>query len=55
MSSFVPGAVNNSREGLAAYYCQKGDQLEVIVKEKEADLRRLEAQRNEWNQKGTLK
>jgi hypothetical protein len=40
------------REGLQSYYQQKIEELEVVLREKEQNVRRLEAQRNEWNSKG---
>lgn len=42
-----------AREGLQAYYQQKIEELEQKLRDKEQDVRRLEAQRNEWNGKGT--
>jgi 26S proteasome regulatory subunit T6 len=42
----------DSRRGLKSYYSQKIEELEVILREKEQNVRRLEAQRNEWNSKG---
>lgn len=41
-----------SREGIKSYYQQKIEELEVIIREKEQNNRRLEAQRNDWNSKG---
>jgi hypothetical protein len=41
------------REGLQTYYTQKIEELEVVLREKEQNVRRLEAQRNEWNAKGS--
>ncbi|XP_049849202.1 26S proteasome regulatory subunit 8-like [Schistocerca gregaria] len=38
-------------EGLQTYYFQKIEELEVLIREKEQDVHRLEAQRNEWNSK----
>ena len=38
--------------GLSSYYQQKIEELEVVLGEKELDVRRLEALRNEWNSKG---
>jgi 26S proteasome regulatory subunit T6 len=43
----------NSREGIKSYYQQKIEELEVIIRDKEQNNRRLEAQRNDWNSKGT--
>ena len=48
----VPGAGSTSASGsggIQAYYASKIDELEVIVREKTQNLRRLEAQRNELN------
>lgn len=42
------------REGLQTYYAQKIEELEVTLREKEQNVRRLEAQRNEWNAKGSF-
>jgi hypothetical protein len=44
-----------SRQGIKTYYIQKIEELEVTLREKEQDVRRLEAQRNEWNSKGERK
>ena len=41
-------------DGLASYYAAKIEELEVIVREKTQNLRRLEAQRNELNSKVRL-
>ena len=38
--------------GLSRYYQSKLDELELIVREKANNLRRLEAQRNAMNTKG---
>lgn len=38
-------------EGFASYYASKIEELEVIVRERSLNLRRLEAQRNELNSK----
>lgn len=40
-------------EGLRRYYKAKIEELELQVKEKTHNLRRLEAQRNELNSQGT--
>jgi len=53
----VPGAGSTSASGsggIQAYYASKIDELEVIVREKTQNLRRLEAQRNELNGKVRL-
>jgi len=39
------------RLGLKTYYQQKLEELDVILREKEQNVRRLEAQRNDWNEK----
>jgi hypothetical protein len=41
-------------EGLKPYYKGKIEELEIRVREKTQNLRRLEAQRNELNTKGPL-
>jgi len=41
------------REGIKSYYKLKIEELETIKTEKVMNLRRLEAQRNELNSKGT--
>ena len=40
--------------GLENYYQAKIDRLELAIRGKESNLRRLQAQRNEWNSKVTL-
>jgi 26S proteasome regulatory subunit T6 len=42
----VPGT---ERQGVAVYYESKSRELDVVITTKEANLRRLEAQRNELN------
>lgn len=42
------------RLGLKSYYQQKLEELDVILREKEQNVRRLEAQRNDWNEKGAF-
>jgi len=39
------------REGIKSYYQQKLDELDVILRERNQNVRRLEAQRNDWNAK----
>lgn len=39
-------------DGIYSYYQSKIEELEVVVREKTQNLRRLEAQRNELNSKG---
>ena len=41
-------------EGLRAYYQAKIEELEIQARDKQHNLRRLEAQRNDLNTKGTL-
>lgn len=41
-------------EGIKPYYLQKIEEAEGVIREKQLNLRRLEAQRNELNAKGTL-
>jgi 26S proteasome regulatory subunit T6 len=41
-------------EGIATYYQRKIDEHEIILHEKTTNLRRLEAQRNELNARGSL-
>ena len=40
-------------EGLKAYYKAKIEELEIQARDKQLNLRRLEAQRNDLNTKGT--
>lgn len=40
-------------EGLRQYYITKIEELQLVVAEKAQNLRRLQAQRNELNAKGT--
>jgi len=40
-------------EGFRSYYIQKIEELQLIVAEKHQNLRRLQAQRNELNAKGS--
>jgi 26S proteasome regulatory subunit T6 len=46
------GRAQATGEGLTLYYRGKIEQLEVAVKDKLHNLRRLEAQRNELNTQG---
>ena len=41
------------KDGLRSYYVAKIEELLNVVNEKSQDVRRLEAQRNELNAKGT--
>uniref|UniRef100_A0A3B4WQ73 ATPase AAA-type core domain-containing protein n=1 Tax=Seriola lalandi dorsalis TaxID=1841481 RepID=A0A3B4WQ73_SERLL len=47
-------AAVSAGHGISNYYSSKIDELEVVVREKTQNLRRLEAQRNELNSKGVL-
>ena len=49
------GAVEHgtaAKDGLRGYYRAKIEEFELAVRDKTSNLRRLEAQRNELNQKG---
>eukprot|EP01124_Arcella_intermedia_P000195 TRINITY_DN100_c0_g2_i1.p1 TRINITY_DN100_c0_g2~~TRINITY_DN100_c0_g2_i1.p1 ORF type:complete len:392 (+),score=74.29 TRINITY_DN100_c0_g2_i1:34-1209(+) len=39
------------REGIKSYYQQKHEEYDVVLREKAQNVRRLEAQRNDWNAK----
>jgi len=39
------------REGIKTYYQQKIEELDVVIRERNQNVRRLEAQRNDWNAK----
>jgi len=39
------------REGIKSYYQQKLEELDVVLRERSQNVRRLEAQRNDWNAK----
>ncbi len=41
-------------DGLKKYYKTKIEELEILTRDKQHNLRRLEAQRNELNTKGVL-
>lgn len=47
-------APNDHGQGLRTYYQGKIEECEVQIREKQVDLRRMEAQRNELNSKGAL-
>lgn len=47
-------AAVGTSSGIHAFYSSKIDELEVVVREKTENLRRLEAQRNELNAKVRL-
>lgn len=40
------------KNGLQVYYEQKIEQIDVTIREKQQNVLRLEAQRNDWNNKG---
>jgi hypothetical protein len=42
-------------EGITAYYQSKIEELEIVTREKGANLRRLQAQRNELNSQGKIR
>ena len=44
---------SQGKDGIKAYYQAKIQELSVNIKTKQANLKRLEAQRNELNTKGT--
>jgi hypothetical protein len=48
----VDASTTTSGAGLRAYYKAKIEQLEVALRDKTQNLRRLEAQRNELNGRG---
>ena len=48
------GAGKAPSDGLANYYKGKIEALEILIKDKTHNLRRLEAQRNELNTNGRL-
>jgi hypothetical protein len=52
-SSSSSGLAPKAPEGLGGYYQARLDELESAIREKSLDLRRLEAQRNELNTRGT--
>ena len=41
-------------DGLKSYYKTKIEELEILARDKQHNLRRLEAQRNELNTKGKI-
>jgi 26S proteasome regulatory subunit T6 len=43
-----------NREGIKSYYISKIEELEQKIRDKKQNLSRLEAQRNEMNNAGTL-
>lgn len=46
--------VKMPKNGLQVYYEQKIEQIDVTIREKQQNVLRLEAQRNDWNNKGML-
>jgi hypothetical protein len=44
---------SDSRDSLRAFYLHRAEQLSSEIADKSQTLRRLEAQRNDLNQKGT--
>ena len=55
LARVVMGAVDHgtaAKDGLRGYYRAKIEEFELAVRDKTSNLRRLEAQRNELNQKG---
>ena len=55
LARVVMGAVEHgtaAKDGLRGYYRAKIEEFELAVRDKTSNLRRLEAQRNELNQKG---
>lgn len=48
----APGNEQQQQSGLKAYYKGKIEELEMLIKDKSHNLRRLEAQRNELNTQG---
>jgi len=52
-SSSSGAAASKAPEGLGGYYQAKIDELESAIREKALNLRRLEAQRNELNTRGS--
>jgi len=52
MNVDVAGKGHCRGDGLKTYYRGKIEELEMQIREKHLDLRRMEAQRNELNAKG---
>lgn len=44
--------VKATGEGLRTYYRSKIEEMEIQIRDKQHDLRRMEAQRNDLNTKG---
>lgn len=55
MTAATTAVKANANAGLTSYYQQKIEHLELTVRDKTQNLRRLQAQRNELNSKGTAK
>ena len=53
MTADVARVAMNDSAGLTGYYEQKIEHLELTVRDETQNLRRLQAQRNELNSKGT--
>lgn len=48
----VSGVATRDATGVRAYYTSKLDELEITIRDKTQNLRRLEAQRNALNSRG---
>ena len=46
----VEGAV--AHNGITPYFSHKIEELRIVIRHQEENIRRLEAQRNDWNSKG---
>lgn len=53
-SAAAAAEVDSRDEGLTTYYQSSLDALELQIRQKQLNLRRLEAQRNEINTKGEI-
>lgn len=54
MATESVAAAGSQAQGIQAYYRSKIQEMEVLVRDKAQNFRRLEAQRNELNTKGKL-